>query len=166
MLQLSKKGIAMKKQLRNQVNLSQIKSAQSGFTLIEVMITVVIIGILAAIAIPSYTGYIKKARAAEATSALADIKVKMEQAYQDNRFYSCPTGLSATATQYQGARFFETKCELPAGTRPQTFLLTSTGLAAQDMTGFEFTINELNQRGSIFDGTSGACWLTSKGGTC
>jgi len=159
----------MRKQIRDNLvssHLGCLTTVQNGFTLIEVMITVVIIGILAAIAIPSYTAHIKKARASEATSVLADLKVRMEQSYQDNRFYSCPTGLSATAVQYQGAKFFETKCELPAGTKPQTFLLTSTGLASQNMTGFEFTINELNQKGSIFDGTSGACWLTSKGGTC
>ena len=49
-----------------------------GFTLVELMIVVVILGILAAVAIAGYGAYIKKSRNAEATAMLADIRLKQE----------------------------------------------------------------------------------------
>jgi prepilin-type N-terminal cleavage/methylation domain-containing protein len=49
-----------------------------GFTLTELMITVVIIGVLATLAIPSFTGYIYKSRLTEATTFLGEIKQRQE----------------------------------------------------------------------------------------
>lgn len=53
-------------------------SSRSGFTLIEMMIVVAIIGILSAIAIPSFIGYMYKARAAEATTFIGGIRGRQE----------------------------------------------------------------------------------------
>ncbi|HAF00275.1 MAG TPA: pilus assembly protein PilE, partial [Methylophilaceae bacterium] len=64
------------------------KINQKGFTLLELMIVVAIVGILASIAIPAYQDYVKKGKAAEAPGALADLRVKMEQCFQDNRDYT------------------------------------------------------------------------------
>ena len=50
-----------------------------GFTLIELMITVAVIAVLSAIALPSYTDYVTRSKLAEAYAHLADLRVKMEQ---------------------------------------------------------------------------------------
>jgi len=64
------------------------RTAQSGFTLIEVMIVVAIVAILAAVALPSYADYVLRSKLTEAFNALSDSRVKMEQSYQDNRRYA------------------------------------------------------------------------------
>ena len=66
-----------------------MKTAQKGFTLIELMIVVAIIGILAAIAIPSYQDYTRKARFTEVVNAAAPFKLAVEECAQDG---SCITG--------------------------------------------------------------------------
>lgn len=59
-----------------------------GFTLIEVMITVAIVGILAAIAYPSYIDYVTKSGRAEGVAAVMEVANLQEQYYLDNRTYA------------------------------------------------------------------------------
>ena len=58
-----------------------------GFSLIELMIVVAVVAILSAVAIPSYRDYTIRAQLIEATNALSDTRVRMEQFYADNRTY-------------------------------------------------------------------------------
>jgi len=61
---------------------------QRGFTLIELMITVAIIGILAAIAYPSYTNYVQRGYRAEGIAMLSDAVARMERYYAQNNSYA------------------------------------------------------------------------------
>jgi len=147
-----------------QVNLP-CKVKQKGFTLIELMIVVAVIGILAAIAYPNYTQYVRRGKAAEATSTLADLKIRMEQYFQDNKTYVDIGGVVvAPCSPAPGStKYFTYACN------PQTaatFTLTATAVAGQGIDNFSFTIDQSGFKTSIFDGTSGNCWLTHQGGTC
>jgi type IV pilus assembly protein PilE len=61
---------------------------QRGFTIAEILIVVAVVGVLAAIGIPSYQNYVRKAARAEAKAALADISAREEQFNLNNRAYT------------------------------------------------------------------------------
>ena len=76
---------------------------QQGFTIIELMIVVVVIAVLSAIALPSYTDYVTRSKFAEAYAHLADLRVKMEQYYLDNKRYSSNAGGGRFSTRTASA---------------------------------------------------------------
>ena len=152
-----------------------------GFTLIELMIVVAIIGILAMIAVPAYTDYVTRGKIQEATSQLSDLRVKMEQYYMDNRRYSSAAtvcGVGAVPMAPPNVRYFSYGC-VSAGanaTGDQTYTITATGVTTQGMGGFVFTINEGNTKSTTITAGSAAanagwtgnatCWIQKKGGAC
>ena len=72
--------------------LQKFHKNQKGFTLIELMIVVAIIGILAAVAIPQYQDYTARAQAAEAFSLLDGLKTPMSEAYAQDQSWNLPVG--------------------------------------------------------------------------
>jgi type IV pilus assembly protein PilE len=142
------------------------RKRSAGFTLIEVMITVVIIGILAAIALPNYSEYVMRGRIPDATSNLASLAVKMEQAFQDNRTYQ-PTTASVCAVPPADlpssmSKYFKFSCVTNSAT---TFTFTASGLG--NMSAFEYTIDQSNKKtskGPTGWATVTDCWLTNKSG--
>jgi type IV pilus assembly protein PilE len=141
----------------------------TGFTLLELMIVIVVIAILSAIALPSYTNYIVRGKITEATSSLSELRLRAEKYFADNRTYqnagATDVGFNETV---QGARYFTYDCTSGSA---MTFTCTGTGAAAQGMSGFSYTINESNTRTSTFTALPGwtdstTCWVTKKGDVC
>ena len=146
-----------------------------GFTLIEIMITVAILAILASIALPSYTDYIRRGKIPEATSALLALKTKFEQFFQDNRSYCATGGCPTCGVAMPTTKYFTISAACPTA---GTFVISATGGTPGDasMDGIVFTINEASTKtttvtsGSTLAeaGYSGnaACWVAKKGGAC
>lgn len=148
--------------------MTKTQGQQQGFTLIELMIVIAIIGILLAIAVPNYQQYVLRSRLVDAHTQLSDQRTKMEQFFQDNRTYlkngggATECGRAMTASSY-----FTYTCTAT----PSTFLLTAesnTKLGAAKA--YTYTINHSGVRATTnFAGvakTNVSCWITSKDGKC
>ncbi|HYD62815.1 MAG TPA: type IV pilin protein [Noviherbaspirillum sp.] len=140
---------------------------RTGFTLIEMMITVAIAAILAAVAIPSYSDYVKRGKISQATSNLGSMRVKLEQFYQDNRTFvgACAAG---TVAPLPPADDFTYSCPTLTAT---TYTIQATGVAAGAMNGFTYTIDQSNNKATTalpsgWGTAPVACWVIKKGGAC
>jgi type IV pilus assembly protein PilE len=131
-----------------------------GFTLIELLVVIGVIGILGAISLPAYNDYITRGKIAEATSALSDGRIKMEQFFQDNRTYF--GGPAPTATTYF------TYVSTPPVPTTTTYTITATGIGS--MLGWQFTINQANIKQTTLAPTAWQptgglpqnCWVIKK----
>jgi type IV pilus assembly protein PilA len=113
------------------MNTISLKKVQQGFTLIELMIVVAIIGILAAVAIPAYQDYIARAQMSEAMILAGGLKTAVSEAYsQDNTCPANGTSGIAVATNITGNYVAQVVTAGDPGACTITATMKDTGVGA------------------------------------
>jgi type IV pilus assembly protein PilE len=135
----------------------------SGFTLIELMITVVIVAILVAVALPSYQAYVARAVRSSGQQFLADIAQRQEQYFLDARAYATGLGTAAGQLNLSVPDQVAAKYQAPVFTvnnaAPPTYTITLVPIAGSVVaTDGTLVINSIGQRWREIDnnGTFGS----------
>ena len=157
------------------------QTTQTGFTLIELLITVAIIALLAAVAVPAYTGYVEKARRSDATTGLTKIAAELERCYTQFSEYDnagCSFGFVSNgalrnvthADLVRGIPSEEGDYDLTiapraGSTAAQSYVLTATATAAGRQANDDicdtFTLTNVGEKNSTPAPAAGAdnpCW--------
>lgn len=133
---------------------------QKGFSLIELLIAVAIIGILTAIAVPAYSSYVLRARLNEAFTGLSGLQPTAEQFWSNNHTYA-NVPLPSAGTNFTYAR---------TSADASSYVITATGKTGGPTDGFAYTIDQSGNRATThlptgWTTTTG-CWVDHKEGTC
>ncbi|MFT5084288.1 MAG: type IV pilus assembly protein PilE [Lentisphaeria bacterium] len=136
---------------------------KQGFTLVELMITVAIIAIIAAVALPAYNNTVKKSRRSDGTGALSEAASMQERIYSESQSYVDNSGLSRLVVNGDGVSSREgyytlavtNSCSASAPFDCYTITASAVGSQAADTDCATFTINHLGQKTSS---PNTSCW--------
>jgi len=129
-----------------------------GFTLIELMITVVVVAILASVAYPSYTEFVVRSKRAEGKAALLDAAQTLERYFTTHNAY--PTTLAAAgARSHSGENSAKAAYTIAIAGGGTSFTLTATPANGHtDAACGNLTLDQLGVRGKSGSAALGDCW--------
>jgi prepilin-type N-terminal cleavage/methylation domain len=127
-----------------------------GFTLVEVMITVAIVGILAAIALPSYRDHIRTSRRSEAQAYLMNVAARQQQFLIDSRSYAAALATIGIAIPTNVNAAYDVTLVTAAGP-PPTFVLTATPKPGTDQVEEKCGVLAIDQTGGKTASLT-SCW--------
>jgi type IV pilus assembly protein PilE len=145
-------------------------SLYRGFTLIELMVTVAIVGILAGIAYPSYQGYVQRANRSDAKAALLENAQFLERNFTEvNKYHedasgsaiSLPVTASPRESGAQALYAITLDTSTSSATSATTYRLLATPVSGRSMASDAcgaFTLNQLGQKGVTGTLSAAECW--------
>jgi len=134
------------------------RALHHGFTLLELMVTVVILSILATIAYPSYMGQVQKTRRVDGKAAVLEVAMAEEQYYTRNKAYADSLNLLSIDSTLRGGTSKEGYYTLTLArptTTTFTITATATGSQADDT---DCATMAMNQIGEQTSSSSSQCW--------
>ena len=136
-----------------------------GYSLIEVMVVVAIVGILASIAIPSYSSYVLRGKRAEGRATLLDLAARQERFYSDNNQYATVFGVGGVNVSTSSKNNYYTLTITPNDLQNQTYTLTAAPSGFVDSACDSFTLDQAGARGLNVGGAASTdtalindCW--------
>jgi len=145
------------------MKIKQYSHRSGGFSLVELMIVVVVIALLAAIAIPSYTSYMLDSRRVDGVSFLTEVAGEQVRFFSENNRYAATMaelGYGNDATDNSNEGFYT--LSITTSNANQSYVLTATPVAAgpqaNDTECAVLTLNSSKQKTVSGTGTPADCW--------
>lgn len=116
-----------------------VRCRRLGFTIIELLVALSIVGILTGAALPSYIDYVQRSRVPVALDALSSYATRMEQRYQDTGSYAI---VGSCATSVPAAANFALSCSVTNSGQGFSAIATGSG----SMAGYSYSIDQMSNR--------------------
>ena len=148
----------------------QTIAAETGFSLIELMIAITIFGIIAAFAYPNYGDYMQRGRLVDASTDLATLAIRIEQQFLETRRYTNDAGQCAMPA-IDNTEYFTFDCVIADNNLNNFSLRASSTDRLGDGTTVRYTINQTGNRATEYLRNNNVinsvnCWASNFEGDC